>query len=61
MLEILVFYDVPFACPKCGARLETGEPVDIDDDGPIFKGRCASHGEFLVQAAEQDTVDGEAP
>lgn len=60
--EIYVFYDTAFECPVCQRRLEFNEPVDKDEDGPIYEGECATHGTYLVQAANEDTDDeGEVP
>ena len=44
------------------APSEFAEPVDEDEDGPIYEGECATHGIYLVQAANEDTDDeGEVP
>jgi hypothetical protein len=54
---IYTFTDSPFECPHCGRRLEFGDPVDHDDDGPIYEGECDVHGTFLVQAVEEPEDD----
>jgi hypothetical protein len=52
---IYQFYDTAFECPECGRRLEFADPVDHDEDGPIYEGECSTHGMFLVQTALEDT------
>lgn len=55
--EIYVFYETAFECPECGLRLDFADPVDHDDDGPIYQGECVAHGQFLVQSALEDTEE----
>jgi hypothetical protein len=42
-------------CPTCNSRLHSDESVvDIDEDGPIFEGRCPQgHGFFKFQIEEE--------
>lgn len=54
---IYTFIDMPFECPHCGHRLDFGNPVDEDSDGPIYEGECSLHGPFLVQAVEEPDED----
>lgn len=42
-------------CPICGVRLiVSDEPVDEDEDGPIYLGICQTHGEWLLQDEIED-------
>lgn len=42
-------------CPICGVRLiVSDEPVDVDEDGPIYLGICQTHGEWLLQDEIED-------
>ena len=37
-------------CPTCGVRLLVSDnPVDSDEDGPIYAGVCATHGTWRLQ------------
>lgn len=54
---IYQFYDTAFECPTCNRRLAFEDPIDEDQDGPIYEGECSVHGTFLVQAALEDTDD----
>jgi hypothetical protein len=57
---IYQFYDTAFECPQCGRRLDFGDAVDEDEDGPIYEGECLVHGTMLVQSANEDTDEDDA-
>lgn len=49
-------------CPTCGKRLIMSDnPVDQDEDGPIYAGVCTVHGTFLLQddPEEEGEEDGD--
>lgn len=54
---IYAFCETAFECPECSRRLDFDEPVDHDEDGPIYEGTCLVHGVFLVQSVEEADED----
>lgn len=47
---ITLMCEQPPTCGECGRRLNVSDqPVDHDQDGPIYAGNCPDHGIWLLQ------------